>query len=292
MANRVASWRPMIRSLAANGGRDGGSAAMPTSAARTPGLAYAQTRLQARHGQRPSDDRWRVLEATPDLPGYLQAGRATSLRPWVLHLTGEASTHQIERSLRHDWQAYVAEIVDWVPEAWAPATSWLATLPFLPFFVHLARGEPAPRWMLDDPVLVTVAQADADRREEALATTSLGRISEPVRDGKPPVDAWLDAWVAEWPVRDVPGRRALERVRRAFHVHVSTILAEPLQYPPGPALRRRIAERFTVAFRRESGRITAVFAHLGLMALDVERLRGGLVLRALFPDPAERPQWA
>jgi len=255
-------------------------------------LAYAQARLQARHGRRPTDDRWRLLEATPDLAGYLQAARATSLRPWVVHLAGEAGAHQIERSLRRDWQAYVAEIAAWIPSPWRPAARWLATLPYLPFFVHLTRGEPVPRWMLEDPVLSTVAQTDAERRDEALAATALGRIAGPVKEGVPPVDAWLDAWVTDWPAGDVAGGLALERVRRAFHGHVSTILAAPLQYPPGPALRRRIAERFNMAFRRESGRITAVFAHLGLMALDVERLRGGLVLRALFPVPAERPQWA
>ena len=166
------------------------------------------------------------------------------------------------------------------------------TLPFLPFFVHLVRGEPAPRWMLDDPVLAAVAQTDTERRNEALATMPLGRIATPLREGVPPVDAWLDAWEGEWPAGDTAGVIALERVRRAFHSHVSNSLAEPLQHPPGPVLRRRISERFNMAFRRESGRITAVFAHLGLMALDVERLRGGLVLRALFPDPAERPQWA
>ena len=32
----------------------------------------------------------------------------------------------------------------------------------------------------------------------------------------------------------------------------------------------------------------AVFAHLALVALDLERLRAGLVRRALFPEPAGR----
>jgi len=255
-------------------------------------LAYAQARLQARHGGRPTDERWRLLEASPDLAGYLQTARTTSLRPWVVHLAGDAGNHQIERSLRRDWQGYVAEIAGWIPTAWQPAARWFATLPFLPFFVHLLRGEPVPRWMLEDPVLSAVAQTDTERRREALAATTLGRIAAALGEGVPPVDAWLEAWAAEWPATDTAGAAALGRIRRAFHSHISTILAEPLQYPRGPALRRPIAERFNMVFRRESGRITAVFAHLGLMALDVERLRGGLVLRALFPDPAERPQWA
>lgn len=255
-------------------------------------LAYVQARLQARHGQRPTDDRWRLLEATPDLAGYLQAARATSLRPWVVHLPAESGTHQIERSLRRDWKNYVAEISGWLPAAWRPAAAWLGTLPDLPFFVHLARDEAVPRWMLEDPVLAEIGQTDLEHRREALGQTRLSRIATPVLEGAPPVAAWLDAWQRDWPREDAADISALERLRRIFQTHISTILEEPLEHPPGPALRRQIGDRFSMAFRRESGRIAAVFAHLGLMALDLERLRGGLVLRALFPDPAERPQWA
>jgi hypothetical protein len=255
-------------------------------------LAYVQARLQARHGRRPTDDRWRLLEATPDLAGYLQAARATSLRPWVVHLPADSGTHQVERSLRRDWKNYVAEISRWLPAAWRPATTWLDTLPDLPFFLHLVRGEAVPRWMLEDPLLTEIAQTDPEQRREALEQTRLSRIAAPLLEGTPPVAAWLDGWQREWPAEDAADMTALRRLRQVFRRHISTILEEPLEHPPGPALRRQINERFNMAFRRESGRIAAVFAHFGLMALDLERLRGGLVLRALFPDPAERPQWA
>lgn len=255
-------------------------------------LAYVQARLQARHGRRPNEDRWRLLEATPDLAGYLQAARATSLRPWVVHLPAEAGTHQIERSLRRDWRIYVDEIAGWMPSAWRPAVDWLSTLPYLSFFLHLSRNEPVPRWMSDDPVLSSVAQTDLERRTEALADTRLARITAPIRQGVPPVNAWLAAWQDLWPPGDDSDRSALNRMRLNFQTHIGSLLAEPLEHPTGPALRHRLVERFNVVFRIGSGRISAVFAHLGLMALDAERLQGGLVLRALFPDPMERPQWA
>lgn len=255
-------------------------------------LAYVQARLQARHGRRPTEDRWRLLEATPDLAGYLQAARATSLNPWVVHLPAESGTHQIERSLRRDWQLYVDEISGWLPPAWRTASQWLGTLPFLQFFLHLIRNEPIPRWMTEDPVLSAVAQADFERRADALTDTRLARIAEPLMAGVPPVTAWLDAWESQWPEQKPSDKEPLGKLRRAFESHISHLLAEPLEHPPGPALRRQLLERFNTAFRRGSGRITAVFAHLGLMALDVERLQGGLVLRTLFPDPTERPQWA
>ena len=103
-------------------------------------LAYVQARLQARHGRRPTDDRWRLLEATPDLAGYLQAARATSLRPWVVHLPAESGTHQIERSLRRDWKIYVAEISRWLPASWRPAAAWI-------------RSTMSPSWLLSSRVL-------------------------------------------------------------------------------------------------------------------------------------------
>lgn len=255
-------------------------------------LAYVQARLQARHGRRPTEDCWRLLEATPDLAGYLQTARDTSLGPWVIHLPSEADTHQIERSLRLEWGHYVVEISFWVETDWQGAINWLAHLPYLTHFVHLARGQPVPRWMLDDPVLSKVAQASVDRPYEALRSSALAEITDAILDGIPPVTAWLDAWVRRFPSVDRDTRTALDRMRRVYETHTKAILDEPLRQPVGPALRRRLRERLNITFRHHSGRIAAVFAHLGLMALDVDRLRAGLVLRALFRDPAERPRWA
>ena len=48
---------------------------------------YVQARLQARHGARPDEERWRLLESTTDMGGYLQQARNTGLAPWVQVLT-------------------------------------------------------------------------------------------------------------------------------------------------------------------------------------------------------------
>ncbi|UCC15042.1 MAG: hypothetical protein JSW21_03580 [Gammaproteobacteria bacterium] len=255
-------------------------------------FAYVQARLQARHGRRPSDDRWRLLESTPDIASYLQAARATSLRPWIVHLASEADSHQVERSLRVDWGLYVSQIASWMPARWRSAVQWLSTLPYLPHFVYLVRNEPVPRWMLDDPVFSGVSQTDLDSRREALQSTLLSRASFEIDWDVPPVTAWFDAWKDLCPSADESDEAALDRIRVDYEKHTAAIQDNPLAYPVGPPLRRRLAQRFNSIFRQHSGRIPAVFAHLGLMALDVERLRGGLVLRALFPVPAERPLWA
>ena len=57
-------------------------------------------------------------------------------------------------------------------------------------------------------------------------------------------------------------------------------------------LRPVLREDLTRLFRQFSGTALAAFAHLGLIALDVERLRAGLVLRLVLPQSEERPSWA
>ena len=255
-------------------------------------FAYVQARLQARHGKRPSDDRWRLLESTPDLASYLQAARATSLRPWIVHLASEADSHQVERSLRMDWGLYVTQIESWMPTEWRSAVAWMSTLPYLPHFVHLMRNEPVPRWMMDDPVLAQVSQADPGRRREAMASSPLSRLAFEIDWDISPLTAWFDIWKEMCPETDEGSGAALDRIRLDYEKHTAAIQDNPLAHPVGPPLRHRLAQRFNVVFRHYAGRIPAVFAHLGLMALDVERLRGGLVLRTLFQEPAERPQWA
>ena len=44
--------------------------------------------------------------------------------------------------------------------------------------------------------------------------------------------------------------------------------------------------------QQAANRINVVQPDGSTTPLDVERLRGGLVLRTLFPEPGERPQWA
>jgi hypothetical protein len=51
----------------------------------------------------------------------------------------------------------------------------------------------------------------------------------------------------------------------------------------GTVLRDQLRERLDRLFRAAAGTVVATLCHLALMALDFERLRGGLVNRALFP---------
>lgn len=255
-------------------------------------FAYVQARLQARHGQRPGEERWRLLESTPDIASYLQSARSTALRPWVAHMPAESSHHQVERSLRDDWEAYVAEVSAWVPTPWRSSVDWFATLPYLPFFAHLVRDEPVPGWMREDMTLAHLATEDPDRRREALQASVMGGIGDAIRDGVSPMVAWLDGWSVTWPDVGKGIENSLMQLRVALERHSEAILLDPSAHPVGPRLRAPLLARLNSLFRRHSGQIGAVFAHIALMSMDLERMRGGLVIRALFPDPAGRPQWA
>lgn len=259
-------------------------------ASTTSAFAYIQARLQARHGDRPEPERWRLLESTTDLGGYLQHARGTALAPWVQHFTADAGAHHIEQSLRHHWRAYSTEISAWAPSEWRPAIRWIGSLPDLPGISHLALGGSVRPWMLADPVLAPLAMEDFQQRREAIASSDFARVAHAIQRGQPPVNAWLEDWRARTPAGQQ--RIALDDFHQVFARHIANILEDPASRPAGPALREHLLVRLNSLFRRHAGQVGAVFAHLGLMAVDMERLRGGLVMRSLFPQAGERPRWA
>ncbi len=255
-------------------------------------LGYVQTRLQARHGRRPTEENWRLLEATPDLAAYLQAARRTTLAPWIAHMPGEVDSHRIERSLRDDWAGYVRELASWAPEAWRPAIAWFETAPLLPCMVHLARGEFVPPWMRDHPLLGRYAVEEAIPRNSALAESPMAPTLEAVRAGQLPLAAWMDQWLGMVPEDAVTDRARLEKMAQGMVSHFQSIAEQQANATRARAHREAIFGDLLRRFRRFARTPVAIFAFLGMAQMDFERLRGGLVLRALFPDPAGRPQWA
>lgn len=255
-------------------------------------LAYMQTRLQARHGQRPQEGNWRLLESTPDLAAYLQAARRTTLAPWIAHMPAEADTHRIERSLRDDWMNSVAELSGWAPEEWRQAIDWFATAPYLPCFVHLARGEPVLPWMRDDTVMRPYAVDDALPREVQLSRSLLAPTLDAIGLGEMPVAAWVEDWLAFAPARATADRARLEKMADTMVSHFQSIAERPADLTHSRIQREAMFDGLLRQFRRYARTPVAIFAYLGMAQIDFERLRGGLVLRALFPDPAGRPQWA
>jgi hypothetical protein len=247
-------------------------------------FAYAQARLQARHGQRPGEHVWRQLQGTVDLANYLLAVRRTTLRQWVLGMNVSHSIHEIEQSLRDQLRDYVNEIARWLPAEWHASFYWAGALTDLPALQYLLAGNVAPGWMMYDRVLQEFASEEPELRLEAIMNSHYSHIAELWQKGLPLTDAWLDHWL-----HLLPGKaRKEEGIRQLIRLYQETLMVAT-ENAPNVTSRRRfsIYSRLSLLFRQYSFQATAAFAHLGLVALDLEQLRTGLVTRALFPEKIE-----
>ncbi|NHA15418.1 hypothetical protein [Thioalkalivibrio sp. XN279] len=268
-------------------------------------LAYLQARLQARHGDRPSADDWRVAEASADLSHFLEAVRRTALKRWIGDVNPDMAPDAIERYFRAAWRGAVDEVADWSPEDWRDAVAWLCWLPDLPAVEHLLRGLKIPPWMREDPVLKEVAFEDPQRRLEAFSEQPLAPLLEGNPEGDPE-DATLDTppdpdaprvaarWVAEW-------RRRLPRGARAHRDELAALLEQVQAHleamrtsaePDGRALRNTLSASLARRFRKGAGTVTALFSHLLLDGLELERVRAGVMARRLLPERPEGRTWA
>jgi hypothetical protein len=244
-------------------------------------LEFAQARLQARHGQRAGEATWQRLETAREFAALLDTARNSALRPWLVGITTASTSHQIETVLRAHWRKAVAEVAGWMPAAWQPAVLWCAVVPDLPVLQHLSRdGDPAA-WMNDDPDYRALSAVPPAERRAAVAVDRFGALA----------GAWAApaslarAWRAEWD-RRLPqpvGRNegSLGQVVAALSAHGAAFAAAPAGQ--GWLLRRSLQARLSLLMRRATLEPAAAFIHVALCALDLERLRGELLVRALFP---------
>jgi hypothetical protein len=239
-------------------------------------FAYAQARAQARLAERLAPAAWQVLEASGTLAQYLHAARSTPLRNRVRSLTGTSSPHLIERSLRREWRAEVSGAAGWVPERWRPAVAWTSLLCDLPALAHLGRGGKALPWMADETRLAAFAIDDSALRRHELVSAGLGEL-----DGRDDVvGAWRGHFEALWPAGD-PGVRRLGQLVDRLDIY----RREPeVQGRARIAAAQSLEALATRLIRRNVQEAATVFTHLLLVALDLGRLRNGLVRRALFGE--------
>lgn len=242
-------------------------------------LDYALARVHAHYGRRLSHDDWRRLQVSRDLGHYLDAVRASALAGWVTSLDLTSDAHTIERTLRTEWRQYVEGVASWHPREWRLWLRWWAWLPVLSLLAQLARPEPAPAWMLADPVCGPVAPGSPAERGAALRATALAPL-EPAILGRVPVAA---AWRAHWqrltPPSDAHTLQLLGLLVRGIDAHAARLLGDG---PAAIVLRGELIDRFSRLFRAAAGTAIATACHLALLALDVQRLRGGLVWRRVL----------
>lgn len=243
-------------------------------------LEYAQARLQARHGRRADELAWQRLETTREYGALLDAARSSPLRGWVVGLTPRSSAREIEAVLLGHWRATVAELAGWMPLPWQPAIAWCALAPLLPALQHLARGGPPRPWMRDDALLRVLCTAAPAARATALRGTAAAALAPAWAAPQTLGAAWWRAWEDRLP-RPLHADDGLRAVAALLRAHGSAFAVAPPG--PGTLLRRTLQLRLAPWLHRAAAEPAAAFVHLALCALDLERLRGELLRRALFP---------
>lgn len=242
---------------------------------------YVQARLQSRHGDRPDDLVWRRLQSNGDLANYLQAAQQTTLRRWLTGLHSTHSSHEIERLLRRHYRDYVGEVAHWLPTRWIDTIQLIKRIPDLPALQHLMTGETIPAWMFDDPELSTFASENLGTRMEAIQNSELAWLAEGWQQEHALIDTWLDYWRSKWP-RAPRMSAGLDHLARLMQEHIHA----QQEHTAGGDQRATLSRKLAAALRRYSFQPAAAVAHLGLVALDLEILRGDLVSRQLYPETA------
>jgi hypothetical protein len=244
-----------------------------------PSFAYAQARLQARYGQRPGPADWSRQAATTDLGALLQGLRNSPRARWVDRLGPRPDVHAIDRILRDAWARDVDEVADWQPAPWRDSIRWLRWLAYLPALQKLARGGRAPAWMRDDPVLGSLVAREPRDRGAALGRTALAPLAQGFAATPDVAAAWRNHWRHLWPDGH-PGRMPLESLLRAVSMQHAQLAALPAHANSTEALAS-LERRLQSIFRRNPLGPAAASAYLGLVALDLRRVRGALATRAL-----------
>jgi hypothetical protein len=221
---------------------------------------------------------WHVLDATHSLEHYLERSRRTALRRFTDHLNAGMMAHVIERTLRQEWRRSVEETAAWTRSEWQPAVRWTAYLPDLPVLDHL-RGGDIPEWVGEDPIFAPLTRLD--RHAPAAGEESVLRLLRPGHGDARLAERWLAEWRSLWPGADKACRLSLDRLVKAVRGHFERLARAGLR-ESSSTYRLELERAITRIFRRESGTAVALFCYLALLALDLERLRGGLMRRRLF----------
>jgi hypothetical protein len=181
--------------------------------------------------------------------------------------------------------ALVDEVARWQPPGWIEAVRWLRWLPSLPLLQKLARGGRPPAWSRSDPWLGRVVAAEPALRGAVLAETPLRALRATLEpNGRDVLSAWTAHWRELWPA-DREAARALERIVRDT-ADCDAAVREPVTRDSREP-RRVLAQRLLRSFRRHPSSPAAAVAFLGLEALGLLALRGGVMRRAVVePGPA------
>jgi hypothetical protein len=246
-------------------------------------LAYAEARLSARYAALPGENEWQRLAAARTFASFVEEARVGPFQTWIKGVSALSDAHEIERALRALAWDLVDEAADWVPQGWRSAVHWWAWIPFLPLLAQGLAGKPLPAWAARDYRLRALLDAEGALDPLAVAQHGLGPLGHG-RDRTAVATAWAQEWRRLWPrVSGAPGRH-LESLVAEIAAHLAHFaLLTPAETW---SARRVLRERLRLRFHQRVLEPASLFVYLALVLLDLERLRGELLTRALFPEAA------
>lgn len=221
----------------------------------SPRLAYAQARMQARHADRLSPRQWTELSASRTAEHLLRSVRESSLGRWTRLLDRAPDARAVEDALALEFRTHTDEVAEWVGPPWDHAVRWVRWLPLL---VRLEGSE-----------------------ENAARAARDGGAGELVdRDAR---SIWHARFRSLEPRSSESLEELLDMVARELHRRRTET--------ESAGARARFERELERRFRRHAGTPVAVFAHLALTLVDLERLRAAILVRLLLIDERSAVAW-
>ncbi|MGB8327842.1 MAG: hypothetical protein WCE48_09720 [Steroidobacteraceae bacterium] len=241
----------------------------------------AQVRLQAWRSRRPRPEEWSALEAILGFDEFLIHARQPPFARWLEGVGTDPALHEIDRGMRAACRRDCELMAAWYAPQWQRPLARLAGIIELPLLGPLLRGESAAPWVLDDPLWHSIVESDPAQRSRLATGFDLGAAGTEDLFAR-----WVQAWLAGLP----PGSKALAdgfaHVSRAvFAQRTATATNARERAKPVASLSERLAP----LFRRNAGSPLAMVCEFVAVVLDLQRLRSGLVRRALARRAATVP---
>ncbi|OOZ15018.1 hypothetical protein BOW35_06580 [Solemya velum gill symbiont] len=243
-------------------------------------FAYTQARLQVRHGLRLNEQQWRHLESQQGLANFLHVASESGMSDWLAGLHADDSIHILEKSFSKHFRDYVEQVSHWQPAQWRKATLWISVLPDLPLLENIRNRGEVPQWLSDDEELGPLLEVSDDALVQRLALTRYAPLTATWHSTTSMLESWRTHWKECWPDTSAKALAGVESVEALILCHRGSFME--LKTHATAAARSELSKQLGLQFRRLSQQPAAVFAHLGLVALDVERLRGNVSSRALL----------
>lgn len=244
-------------------------------------LEYACARIGARMGERPNEAAWRAIAGIRGFAAFLDAARTPPFGWWTSGIAADAEPHGIESVLLGHWRALVDELRVWMPEQWQAAIIWTGALVDLPGAQYIARGGGPLPWMREDP-----AYRELSRNGGPPTSGPLAPLARTWTNPEGLFRAWADEWSRRVPRRYGAERNAIADCGRLLVADRAA--RTDSSGSDGTLARRALVSRLSALYRKATLDPAAAFIFLALSALDMERLRGELLRRAIFPRLGRR----